>query len=80
MKLIPSQDTSYPRDGGLYAKLIRNRAFQGSGNIVTPTNIDWQPIVLSEMQAFLLTPIPNPLSSALPNVMKILQCLRTPLK
>jgi alpha-N-arabinofuranosidase len=56
------EDINNSGDGGLYAELIRNRAFQGSE--LYPSNLDgWKPVndaVLS------LKKLPTPLSEALP--------------
>lgn len=67
IELIFPQDINHSGDGGLYAELIRNRAFQGSGSSVTPTLAAYRAV--GDANLSIVTD--NPLSSALPNVMKV---------
>lgn len=61
-----NQDISYSGDGGIYAELIRNRAFQGN-NVFPPNLAAWG----SSKGANLSLDTTNPLSAALPNSIRI---------
>ncbi|KAF2272644.1 GH51 arabinofuranosidase [Westerdykella ornata] len=61
------EDINYAGDGGIYAELIRNRAFQGSKQF--PVSLSgWSPINGAQLT---LKQLSKPLSSALPNSMNV---------
>ncbi|KAI5845036.1 glycoside hydrolase family 51 protein [Morchella snyderi] len=61
------EDINHSGDGGLYAELIRNRAFQGSGSTTNPTLAAYRAVG----DAVISIDTANPLSPALKNVMKV---------
>ena len=64
---IMFEDINHSGDGGIYAELIQNRAFQG--NAVFPSNLSaWIPIGGSQLS---LQNLSTPLSSALPSSMNV---------
>ncbi|KAF7625141.1 putative vacuolar segregation protein [Aspergillus flavus] len=64
---IMEEEINYCGDGGLYAELIRNRAFQGGEKY--PSNLDaWIPV---DGSALSLKNLSQPLSSALPTSVNV---------
>lgn len=61
------QDLNHAGDGGLYAELVRNRAFQGS--TVYPANLDGYASVNGAILT--LQNLTNPLSSAMPTSLNV---------
>ena len=67
------EDISNSGDGGIYAEMIRNRAFQGSrledNNVIPygPTLDAWKPVGGADISLSIL----RPLSDALPTVMQL---------
>ena len=61
------EDINNSGDGGVYAELVQNRAFQG--DTIFPSNLDfWYSIGGAHLQ---LKNLSNPLSSALPTSMQV---------
>lgn len=64
---IMFEDINHSGDGGVYAELVQNRAFQG--NTIYPSNLDyWYSIGGAELS---LSNLSKPLSSALPTCMTV---------
>jgi alpha-L-arabinofuranosidase len=64
---IMFEDINHSGDGGIFAELVQNRAFQGSS--IYPSNLDaWYPVGDASLS---LQNLSNPLSSALPTSMRL---------
>ena len=61
------EDINHSGDGGIYAELIQNRAFQGSA-VHPPTLDPWTPVGEATLSLYNAT---TPLSSALPTSVKV---------
>ncbi|KAH7625864.1 glycoside hydrolase superfamily [Sordaria sp. MPI-SDFR-AT-0083] len=66
---IMHEDINNSGDGGIYAELIRNRAFQSGDESRYPVTLDgWSPVNGAKLS---LKKLPKPLSSALPYSMNV---------
>ncbi|KAK3376066.1 glycoside hydrolase superfamily [Lasiosphaeria ovina] len=64
------EDINNSGDGGIYAELIRNRAFQGSAAF--PASLDgWSSVGLAALTLQQRSPQASPLSAALPNWVRV---------
>lgn len=64
---IMFEDINNSGDGGVYAELVQNRAFQG--NTIFPSNLEWwYPIGDTQLA---LQNLSDPLSAALPSSMQV---------